>query len=361
MKKISVLLIALLCIGFLFAGCNNNGDYNIQHSSVRLGDEYAVAEKSFEINENGTVAVDFEVPEAGYIKLIAFDNTEYVEWPDEIPEIYVDFKDERGKIIYENIRISEGYVEKYKFDAGKVTAEITAENRPEKMRSLFVSWAYAADNYEPVDIEYEISSAAAADENGVARFRLYVDKPSLVRIYPSEACIYESDCSFYVETSDGKRVTGDLSIHGTEWASRLAFLDKGEYVIVVNGIEAVASCKAVIEKSYTAIQLDDADGMTLPVVFGLNALNIGERTATFTADGSEKYLVVETRGDGTFYDSIHYVDVVITDASGNVVAQSDEDGISDETRIDISGLKGEYTATLSTGGSCVMEVSIIDK
>ncbi len=360
MKKISVQLIALLLIGFLFAGCNNNGD-DVQHSSVWLGDEYAAAEKSFELNENGIVNIVFDVPEAGYIKLIAFDDTDYVEWPDEIPEIYVDFKDERGKVIYEDICISDGYFEKYKFDAGKVTAEITAENRPEKMNSMFVSWAYAADNYEPVDIDYGISSAAAADENGVARFKLYVDKPSLVRIFPAEACINESDCSFYAETADGERVTGELSIHGTEWTSRLAFLDKGEYIIVVNGIEAVASCKAVIEKTYTAIQLDDTDGMTVPVVFGLNALNLGDRTAKFTADGSAKYLVVEATGEGTFYDSIHYVDVVITDANGNVVAQSDEeDCVSDETRIDISDFRGEYTVTLSAGGSCVIEISTIE-
>ena len=361
MKKISVLLIVSLLIGFLLAGCNNNGS-DVQRSSIWLGDEYAVTEKSFELNENGAVNIAFDVPESGYIKLIAFDDTDYVEWPDEIPEIYVDFKDERGKIIYENIRISEGYVEKYKFDAGKVTAEIKAENRPEKMRSLFVSWAYAEDNYEPVDIEYEISSAAAADENGVARFKLYIDKPSLVRILPAEACINESDCSFYVETSDGKRVTGDLSIHGTEWASRLVFLDRGEYIIVVNGIKAVASCNAIIEKSYTAIQLDDTDGMTVPVVFGLNALNNGERTAKFTADGSEKYLVVEAKGEGTFYDSVHYVDITVTDENGTVVAQSDEeDCVSDETRFDISQFKGEYTVTLSTGGSCVVEISVIDK
>ena len=360
MKKISVLFIVLLLIGILFAGCNNWTD-DIQHSSVWLGDDSAVAEKSFEINKSGKVAVDFDLPEAGYIKLIAFDGTDYVEWPDEIPDFFVDFKDENGKVIYENIRISEGYIEKYKFDSGKVIAEITAENRPAQMKTMHLSWAYASDTYEPVELVYNTTSAAVADENGVARFKIYVNKPSLVRIYPSEAGIYDSDCSFCVETVSGEKVTGDLSIHGTEWASRLAFLDKGEYIIVVSKIEAVASCKAVVEKTYTAIQLDDAEGMTVPVVFGLNAQNSGERTVKFTADGSEKYLFVETRGDGTFYDSVHWVDVTVIDANGNIVAQSDEDYVSDETIIDISGLKGEYTVTLSTGGSCVMEVTLIDK
>ena len=37
-------------------------------------------------------------------------------------------------------------------------------------------------------------------------------------------------------------------------------------------------------------------------------------------EGKEKlYFVVETKGSGTFYDSVHCVDVVITDESGKVV------------------------------------------
>lgn len=364
MKKTLVLLMVLLIAFCSLAGCSDNSDDNIQLSYFTLAADSVIEAKSFEINENGVVRVGFEVPEAGFIKLIAYDGTEYVEWPDEIPEISVDFKTEDGKTIYENISISDGYVEKYLFEAGKVIAEIIAENRPEKMERICLSWAYAADNYEPVDIDYGVhssASAAAADENGVAKFRLFVDKPSLVRVFASEAGIYEGDCSFYIETPDGERVTGDLSIHATEWSSRLAFLDKGEYIIVVNEISAVASCRAIIEKTYTAIQLDNSDGMTVPVIFGLNALNNGERTARFTADGTKKYLVVEAKGTGTFYDSVHYIDVVITDANGNVVAQSDEeDCVSDETRIDISDFRGEYTVTLSTGGSCVIEISTIE-
>lgn len=362
MKKIPIILTVILLIGCMFAGCTDYREDNIPHSSFSLADNPVTEARPFELSKNGTVTVAFDVPETGYIKLNAFDCTDYTEWPDEIPDIYVDFKNENGKTIYKNIRISDGYVEKYKFDAGKVIAKITAENRPAKMKKLSLSWAYAADNYEPVEIDYETISAAAADKNGTARFKLYVDKASLVRISPAEACVYDSDCSFYVETADGEKVTGDLSIHGTEWGSRLVFLDKGEYVLVVNEIKAVASCIVAIEKSYTAIQLDDTDGMTVPVIFGLNALNNGERTVRFTADGSQEYLVINTRGDGTFYESIHYVDVVITDESGNIVAQSDEeDCVSDETRIDISGLRGEYTATLSTGGSCVIEISVTDK
>lgn len=359
MKKTFTLLTVLLLIVCTFTGCTDNTSPQI---TVPLADNPIEGEKLFELSRNGTVTIAFDVPETGYIKLVAYDGTEYIEWPDEIPDIYVDFKTESGKTLYKGISISDGYFEKYKFEAGKVIAKITAKNRPKEMKKLCLSWAYAADNYEPVDIDFETDFAAAADKNGTAHFKLYVDKASLIRISPTEACVYDSDCSFYVETANGEKVSGDLSIHGTEWASRLVFLDKGEYVIVVNEISAVASCRATIEKSYTAIQLDDADGMTVPVIFGLNALNNGERTVKFTANGTPKYLVVDTRGEGTFYDSVHYVDVVITDSNGNVVAQTEEDDcVSDEIRIDISEFSGEYTVTLSTGGSCVTEISVIDK
>ena len=365
MKKTTALLTALLLICCLFTGCNSSTYENIQNSPVSLADNPVEGEKSFEISKRGTATVVFDVPETGFIKLIAFDSTDYVEWPDETPDIYVDFKSESGKTIYKNIRISDGFTEKYKFDAGKVTAKITVKNRPAEMKTLNLSWAYATDNYEPVEIDYEANpvSAATADENGISRFSLYVSKASLIRIAPTEACIYDGNCSFYVETAEGEKVTGDLSIVGTEWASRLVFLDEGEYIIVVSGIQSVASCRVAIEKTYTAICLDDADGMTVPVIFGLNALNNGERRVKFTADSSPKYLVFETKGEGTFYDSVHCINVVITDANGNIVARTDEeeDGVSDETRIDISALSGEYTATVSTGGSCVIEVAIIDK
>lgn len=358
MKKLLAVFIAVLILCGAMSGCN--GEIAADYTYSFDGNTFA-RETVFDLNASGNVVFRFELPEKGAIKMVAYDATDYEIWPDEIPGIFVDFKNENGKTLFENVQIDSGYISKYIFEKGSVFAEIKIENKPEKMKKLAVSWAYAVDNLEPAYLELENETAAVADENGVARFSLYVDKPSLVRVYPAEACIYESDCSFYIETANGERATGDLSIHGTEWSSRLAFLDKGEYVIVVSGIDAVASCKVKAEKTYTAIQLDDADGMTVPVAFGLNNLNSGERNVKFVADGSEKYFVVETKGSGTFYDSVHCVEVVITDESGKVVAQSDEEYISDETVIDISGLKGEYTATLSASGTCVMEVAIIDK
>lgn len=362
MKKISALLSVLLLVCCLINGCSDSGKGAASSNSFSLAETPVASEKFFELSSADTISIHYDIPEAGYMKMIAYDSTEYYNWPDEIAEIYVDFKDESGKILYEKVRITDGYVEKYLFDAGKLTAEISVENQPAKMERIALSWAFAAENYEPVDVAYGTNAAATADENGVARFSFSVDKPSLVRISPSEACIYESDCSFYVETAEGEKVTGDLSIHGTEWSSRLVFLTKGEYTVVVSGIDAVAACSVREEKAYSDIHLGGEDGLSVPVTFGFNPLNAGERKASFTADGSKKYLAVETRGEGTFYDSVHYVDVVITDAEGNIVAQRDEeDAVSDETRLDISALRGEYTVTVSSNGSCVAEIFLVNE
>lgn len=312
-------------------------------------------EKLFNVKGSDTLSIGFDVPKAGFIKMIAYDSTEYDEWPDEITEIYVDFKDENGKILYKKVRITDGFVKKYRFDAGKVIADITFKNRPAKMEEIALSWAFAADSYKPVAVDYKTKSAAPADKNGVARFSFNVAKDSLVRIFPAEACIYESDCKFYVENAKGEKVTGDLSIHGTEWTSRLAFLTKGNYVIVVSGIEAVASCKVKEEKAYDNIQLDNKEGLSVPVTFGFYVLNGGERTAKFTADGS-KYLVVEAIGSNTFYDSDQEISVVITDAAGNTVI---EEVCDISYRIDISALRGEHSVTISSNGSCVVDISML--
>jgi hypothetical protein len=107
MKKASVLLTVLLLISCLFVGCSDNG--NIPHSSFSLADTPIEGEKLFDLSKSGTVTIEFDVPETGYIKLVAYDGTDYIEWPDEIPDIYVDFKTESGKTLYRNISISDGY------------------------------------------------------------------------------------------------------------------------------------------------------------------------------------------------------------------------------------------------------------
>lgn len=359
MKKLFVFLNIALLLCCMMSGCSDYGNDTPDTYSFSFAEIPTADEKVFELTDADTLSISFEIPETGYIKMVGYDSTEYTDWPDEIAEIYVDFKDESGNALYEKVRITEGYTEKYSFEAGKITADISVENQPAKMDRIALSWAFAADNYEPVAVDYETKSAASADENGVARFSLNVEKDSLVRIFPAEACIYESDCSFYVENSSGERVTGDMSIHGTEWTSRLVFLTKGDYIIAVSGIEAVASCKARVEKAYNDIQLADAEGLSVPVTFGFNALNSGERTAAFTADGTSKYLVIKAEGANTFYDSVQTIDVVITDADGNVVIESYGENDFDETRFDISEFSGEYTVTVSTSDSCVVEISML--
>lgn len=359
MKKLSVFLCVALLLCCMMSGCSDKNLEAMSSYSFSLAEVPVADAKSLELSDTGVISINFDVPEKGFIKMIAYDNTEYMVWPDEIAELYADFKDENGKILYDNIRISDGYFEKYSFEAGMVTVDITIENKPAKMECIALSWAFAADNYEPVAVDYETKSVAVADENGIARFSFTVENDSLVRIFPAEACIFESDCSFYVETKDGERVTGDMSIHGTEWSSRLAFLTKGDYVAVVSGIEAVAECRVREEKSYNDIQLADAEGLTVPVTFGFNALNSGERTATFTADGS-KYLAVTAIGANTYYDSVQTYSIVITDAEGNVVIESGDENDTDETRFDISEFSGEYIVTVSAS-DCVIEIKTLSE
>lgn len=357
MKKTSAVLLIILLLCGILNGCSDKNT-EINFYSFSFAEVPVENEKPLKTDKNGSVTVVFDVPETGLIKLLAFDNTDYDDWQDEETEIYVDFINESGNTLYKDIGISNGYIEKYKFDAGKVTAKIIAANK--SAEELCLSWAYAADNYESAAVGFEEDCAAVADENGTARFSLCVDTASLIRIFPAEACVYESDCSFYVETSNGEKVTDELNIHGTEWTSRLVFLEEGEYSVVVNGVASVALCGIKIEESYAEIQLDNSEGTTLPVVFGFNAVKPEKRSAKFTADGSEKYLVINARGEDTYYDSVHYVEAVITDASGNVVARSESD-VSDETITDISSLEGEYTVTISAEGSCAVEISVIEK
>ena len=151
MKKLSVVLIFVMLMGIVMSGCGGNES---TVNSFSLAKMPVAGEKSFELDENGKVSIDFELPEAGFIKMIAYDGTEYIEWPNEIAEIYVEYKNEGGKTLYEKTRITDGYLEKYHFDAGTVRAEFTVENQPARMERIMLSWAFAADNYEPVEVDY---------------------------------------------------------------------------------------------------------------------------------------------------------------------------------------------------------------
>ena len=352
MKNVIAIIVAVLTICSAFCGCSPKTVF--AEYGFSFYDEPVADEKNLELNDGANAfRITFDVPEAGYIKFLCYDATEYEEWPDETVEFYADFKDESGNSFLEGVSVGEGYYDKYIVDKGLVSVEITPENKPSDMNMLCVSWAYAPLNKEPVYMESGKKYAVAADEYGEAEFAFSVDTPSLVRITPAEACVYECDCVFWIENDKGEKTTDMLSIHGTEWISRKVFLEKGDYTVRVSEISAVACCEFVIEKAYENLSRDgeSADGQA--VVFGFNGIDNSVKTACFTADG-ENYLSVEAQGTDTYYDSVHAVKVMIADSVGNIVFDECVEG---DSRIDISGYSGEYKVAVSANGSCVVEIS----
>lgn len=355
MKRFVALFSAALILCSLLSGCSDDplGTVFVSYSHS-LADEPVVNEKIFELEGNANaIRIDFEVPEAGYIKMNGYDMTNYKEWPDEEPTAFVDFIDKDGKALFEDVEISYGYVDKYLLDAGKVTAEITFKNASSQMNRVALSWAFAPENTETAELTLDEASAAVADENGTARFSLVTDSHGVYNVSASEACVDEWDCSFRIENENGENVSGDLSIHGTEWTSRVVFLPKGTYTVIVSEIESVASCTVQKFGDGEDVILEDEENLTVPVTFGFTLLNCGERKAKFTADGSATSLYIVTGGSETYYDSTHTTDVRITDSDGNVVF---EETCEDIHNVDISEYSGEYTITIIPNGSCVVEI-----
>lgn len=355
MKKYIVLLSVILIITAAFTGCSDKNSKPVFASySYSLAETPVITDKVFRFDEKtNSIELEFEVPEAGYIKMSGYDSTDYKEWPEDEVLTFVDFRDSNGKILYKDIEITYGYADKYLFKAGKITAEITFKNATKEMDQATVSWAFAPEKADAVKIADGKGGAAVADENGVARFTFVAESAGVYNITPTEACISEYDCTFRIENENGENLSGELMIHGTEWISRVVFLPEGSYTVVVSEISAIASCLVKQIGSGENIVFEDKEGLTVPVTFGFTLLNCSERHAKFTADGTAKSLYVVTGGSETYYDSYHSVDVVITDQTGKVVLEETCENLHN---IDISEFSGEYTITLIPNGTCVVEL-----
>lgn len=357
MKRTLALVLSLILLLSVFGGCAKIEPLHTVDLSVMPTNEYL----EIDVTELESYAVKFILPEDGYLKLLNCDITEYENWDWEIwPEFYVTFKNSNGKVLFENIATSGGYCEKYRFEKGEITAEIRIENKLEGMSMLALSWAWAPDTDEPMPVKIDGEAAAARkNADGLSVFSFSVETPSVLSFAPTEACIYEGDCNFWVENLNGENVTGELSIHGTEWGTRKAFLPTGDYIIKVTGIDSVASCKIRTERTVEDAFTQEADDLTAPVTLGFTANEYRENTIRFnTADGEK--LIVKPLGTGNFYDSEHTVDVVIKDAQGNIVATSEEecDPWFGTYVFEFEGHSGDYTATISTQSSCVVDVEI---
>lgn len=357
LKRALSLILSLTLVLLIFGGCAKIEPLHTIDLSVMPTNEYL----EIDVTERDSFAVNFILPEDGYLKLLNCDITEYENWDWEIwPEFYVTFKNSNGRVLFENIATSGGYCEKYRFEKGEITAEIKIENKLEGMKALALSWAYAPDTDEPIPLEVNGGMAAArANADGISSFSFTVDRPSILSFAPTEACIYEDDCDFWIETPDGEKATGEINIHGTEWGTRKTFLPKGDYILKVMNIDSVASCKIVTERAVDNVELEAADGLTVPAVLGYAKIEYETKTVTFNTSDGEK-LIVRPTGTGNYYEYEHSAYVEIKDKDGNIIATSEEetDEYFSTYVFFFDGYEGEYTAAITAGGNCIVDVYV---
>lgn len=357
MKRTLSLILSFALILLCLGGCSGSEPLH----TVSLADEPTNEYFEIDVTTIDSFDIKFTLPEDGYLKLLTCDITEYAEYDTSIwPEFYVTFKDSKGKTLYENIATSGGYCEKYRFEKGDITAEFRIENKLEDTEMLALSWAFAPDTDEPIPLEVNGSMAAArVNADGLSVFSFTIERPSIVSFCPTEACIYEGFCDFWIETLDGEKITDEMDIHGTEWAYRKTFLPAGDYLLKVTGIDSVASCKIATERAVDDVQIEAADGLTAPAVLGYTVLEYEPKTVSFNTSDGER-LVVRPTGTGNYYEYEHSAFVEIRDADGNIIDTSEDD--TDEwfsTYVfSFEGYDGEFTATISAGGNCIVDVYV---
>ena len=352
MKKIVVvLLISFMVLMPFVAGCGDteSGTAN----GISLANKPIVDEQIFDISGKDEVSINFDVPQKGYIKLYAYDFTEYEEYPEEESPAKVSFFDKDNKALFENIDISNGYAEQYAFEKGAVTAKITFDNKPKDMKSVAVAWVYAAETTEPTQLKTGEIGAASVNKEKTANFSIKIEKDGIYNITCAEGALPECDCNFSVIDKNGVSVTGEIFIHTNEWISRKAFLPKGEYVINVRDVTAVATCNVEETKSFENIVLAGDKNLKLPVDIGFTAEKKEATTVTFTPSG--KTLIASADGSGTYYDSEQPFEIKIADSNGKTVIEEECEGSGSW---DISNFSGEHTITVTAKESCVVSLSV---
>ncbi len=364
-RNIAFVLTLIIIICGFFTGCGKTekADMVVNLALAPTNTDYGVSH--IEVKEN--IDVDFILPNDGYLKLIVYDATEYEEWPDQEPDKYVTFTDENGKKLTEELLINGGYTDKIKFKKGRITAKIRFDKYIKEMNAVSICWAFAPDTDEaiPVWLDNNRSFAARVDKDGKAKFSFYADYDAVYNFFCGEACVPESDCEFYIEDENGQKITGDINIHGTEWAWRRVFLPAGQYTITVfnDTVSAVAECNVVMEKEYDEVVFEQDGELSLPVNFGFNAICNKEKTVKFTADGTSKKLVITADGSGNYYEYGQEYTLQITDKNGKVLVFEDDavmedDRYSGNQTFDLTGIKGELTVTVQSSDACVINISI---
>ena len=356
MKKFISLLLMLVMVASLFVGCQS--PKSIATMNVKLSEQPMAAEKQIDLNGAGSLEITFELDKAGFIKMSGYDNTEYEEYPEYSNKIKLVYTDSKGKTLYEIEDISNGYTKETRFDAGKVTATITYDERFEDMKQLVISWAFAPDTNEATPVAVDGATALSAVKNKQATFTFDIAEEGLYNVNVGEACVYDWDSILKVETADGQIVAENVSIHETEWGYRKFFLTKGQYKITADKVECVARCTVKRQEEQPNNVLTEVPKKmilaTSPIAIGFVNTNGQVIEATFKA-GSSNRLQINADGLGTFYDSEQSFDLVITNSRGKIVL---EEEYCESGMYDISSFKGEHKIKLTPHGNGIYQLCL---
>lgn len=353
-KAFSILLVTFLITCFF--GCNKSekADLTIDLAAVPVS-----AEGNLLTAVKQTMRVDFEVPEKGCLKLISYDCTEYEQWPEIHPEIYVTFVNRKNETLYPETFAGGGFTEKFIFEKGTVSVVVSVKNFNENMDCISFEWAFAPANGKVAEVKADekLPALCMSSEDGTADFIFNAPQNALYNFICSEACTMENSCSFYIENENGENITGNLSVHATEWTARTAFLAKGSYKITVCDIPAVASVRAFTDKTYDNVIIQQTEEAEIPADFGFSGADYNEKSAKLIADGSAKRLTIQAEGTGTYYENEQEFFLRITDAQCNeITLEESEEYFCGTMSFDISHLSGEYTVSVGANGSCVVSL-----
>lgn len=357
MKKIISLLLAVVMMATLFIGCAS--PESIATMTVKVAEQPCVEEKIIDLQGADSLEIKFELDKPGYIKMLAYDCTEYEVWPEYVNTAKLTFLDSKGKKLYEFEDISGGYAKATRFEKGTVTAKLTFDERFKDMEQVNVWWTFAedTDNVQTVIVDGN-TAAARVGKDKHAYFKFSVAENGLYSINCGESCTFESDSKFKIEDANGTTIAEDIFIHETEWYYRKLFLTKGEYKITTSEIDYVARCSVKRQEEQPGNVLTEVpDKMILatsPVAIGF--INTESKTieATFKA-GSSNRLQINADGLGTFYDSEQSFDMVITNSKGKVVL---EEEYCSSGLYDITGFKGEHKVTITPHGNGIYQLGL---
>ncbi len=216
-------------------------------------------------------------------------------------------------------------------------------------------------------IENHTVSATAKPINNEAKFNVTAQQDGMYSFTLEKNNTIDWDFSFYILNENGKKVTGDMTIHSTEWIKRNVFLQKGNYTLVVFGDEVNKKINLYIDvvnyyKNSEAV-LTQKGEITAPAILAFDALNTQEKEVKFTLDGSKSRLSFTAFGTGSYYDYCQQFTAKIINEKGEVVfytpdESSDEYVYEDNYVVDVTGIKGDFTALVSSNDNCTVSIDI---